>query len=127
MSTYERELLALVSAVRKWRSYLLGQTFRIRTDQQSLKHLLKQKVGTSLQQKWVTKLLEYDFLMEYKQGRDNKVADAFFRKFEKLQGQEQGELKVISFPIASWLDDLRSTYSTDTYLQDLITKLHDGS
>lgn len=83
-------------------------------------------MGTSLQQKWVTKLLGYDFLMEYKQGCDNKGADALSRKFEKLQGQEQGELKVISFPIASWLDDLRSTYSTNTHLQDLITKLHDG-
>lgn len=35
MSTYERELLALVSAIRKWRPYLLGQTFKVRTDQQS--------------------------------------------------------------------------------------------
>jgi len=33
MSTYEKELFALVTAVHKWRPYLLGQSFVIRTDQ----------------------------------------------------------------------------------------------
>jgi hypothetical protein len=31
-STYEKELLSLVSAVQKWRPYLLGQSFIIKTD-----------------------------------------------------------------------------------------------
>ncbi|XP_059456434.1 uncharacterized protein LOC132186472 [Corylus avellana] len=35
MSTYEKELLALVTAIQKWRPYLLGQSFVVRTDQQS--------------------------------------------------------------------------------------------
>ena len=91
-----------------------------------MKHLLEQKVGTSLQQKWVAKLLGYDFLVEYKQGRDNKVADALSRKFEELEGVEQGELKAISFLIATWLADLRQAYLTDTHLQDLLAKLQEG-
>lgn len=32
LSTYEMELLALVSAVQRWRPYLLGQSFVVRTD-----------------------------------------------------------------------------------------------
>jgi hypothetical protein len=32
-STYEKELLSLVSAMQKWRPYLLGQSFKIKTDQ----------------------------------------------------------------------------------------------
>lgn len=40
MSTYKNELYTLVSAIIKWRPYLVGQTFVVRTDQQSLKHLL---------------------------------------------------------------------------------------
>lgn len=126
MSTYERELLALVSAIRKWRPYLLGQTFKVHTDQQSLKHLLEQKVDTPLHQKWVTKLLGYDFLVEYKQGRDNKVANALSRKYEELAKEESGELQAVSFPIATWLEDLRQTHSTDNHIQELLAKLQDG-
>ena len=80
LSTYEKELLALVVAVKKWRPYLLGKPFLIKTDQQSLKFLLDQKVGTPAQQKWIAKLMGYIFQVEYKKGRDNKVADALSRK-----------------------------------------------
>jgi hypothetical protein len=64
LSTYEKELLALVLSVKKWRPYLLDKAFVTKTDQQSLKHLLEQKVGTPIQQKWITKLLGYPFVVE---------------------------------------------------------------
>lgn len=36
LSTYEKEMLSLVMVFRKWRSYLLGRKFVIRTDLQSI-------------------------------------------------------------------------------------------
>lgn len=50
LSTYENELLALVSVVQKWRPHLLGTQFTVKTDHQSLKFLLYQKIGTSMLQ-----------------------------------------------------------------------------
>ena len=46
LSTYEKEFLALVTAVKRWRPYLLGKPFIIKTDHQSLQFLLEQKIGT---------------------------------------------------------------------------------
>lgn len=74
--TYEKESLALVAAVKKWHPYFLGHSFRIRTGHQSLKFLLEQNIGILMQQKWISKLLCYDFLIEYKNGREDGVADA---------------------------------------------------
>jgi hypothetical protein len=80
LSTYEKELLTLVLSVKKWRPYLFVTIFTIKTDQQSLKHILEQRVDTPIQQKWISKLLGYHFMVEYKQGKENKVADALSRK-----------------------------------------------
>ncbi|KAL0420985.1 UNVERIFIED_CONTAM: Transposon Ty3-G Gag-Pol polyprotein [Sesamum latifolium] len=57
LSTYEKGFLALLLAITKWKHYLQGNHFIIRTDQKSLKHILDQRIDSILQQKWITKLL----------------------------------------------------------------------
>ena len=72
--TYEKKLLALAFAVQHWRPYLLGRCFRVWTDHKSLKFLLEQHITIEMQQWWIMKLMWYDFVIEYKQGRNNLVA-----------------------------------------------------
>lgn len=66
-------------ALRIWRPYLLGQQFVIQTDQRSLKYLLEQKIATLEQQKWMVKLMGYDYEIKYRPGKENNAADALSR------------------------------------------------
>lgn len=61
LSAYEKELLAIILAGHKWSEYLAHRQFIMKTDQQSLKHLLETKISTSLQQRWLAKLLGYHY------------------------------------------------------------------
>jgi hypothetical protein len=124
MSTYE-ELLALVAAVRKWRPYLLGHFFTIETDHQSLKFLLEQKIGSPMQQRWVSKLLGYEFMVEYKKRQENKVANALSRRNE--DDMQIASLAVISYPYLEWFVKVQEGYAHDPTLQTLIKKVEDGS
>lgn len=68
-SAYVRELYAITEAVKKWRQYLLGRKFLIRTDQKSLRSLLDQVIQIPEQQYYLAKLLGYEHAIVYKPGK----------------------------------------------------------
>lgn len=75
----EKSLVVRIITVRHWHYYLITCRFTIRTDKKRLKHLLEQKVTTSLQHAWLTKLMGYDYDIVYKKDYDNSAADALSR------------------------------------------------
>ena len=80
-STTEKELLAIVWAVKRLRQYLLGRKFKILTDHQALKWLFNVKDPSSRLMRWRLKLEEYEYEIEYKKGSENQAADALSRIF----------------------------------------------
>ncbi|GJY31336.1 putative mitochondrial protein [Tanacetum coccineum] len=76
MSTYEKEFLVVLMALKRWRGYLLDKHFIIKTDHFSLKYLLDQRITTPTQMKWLHKLMRYDYEVVYKKGSENDAADA---------------------------------------------------
>ncbi|KAJ1686917.1 hypothetical protein LUZ63_018307 [Rhynchospora breviuscula] len=124
MSTYEKEFLAVVTAVQKWKHYLMGGHFVIKTDQISLKYLLEQRVHNMLQHKGLCKLLGLDYTIEYKRGVDNKVADALSRRqVSNCQFLASSDCNLVSELIPNWVEELKSSYEDDSWIQSLRAKL----
>ncbi|KAJ4764940.1 polyprotein [Rhynchospora pubera] len=128
LSTYEKELLALLTAVKKWRHYLLGQPFVIRTDQISLKHLLEQKITTALQHKGMCTLLGLNYTIEYKKGKENKVADALSRVTGQnwLMHQCPAALYAVSEILPSWIQEMVQSTEGDEWIVQLKKKVQLG-
>lgn len=76
---YVRELYAITESVAKFRQYLLGHHFIIRTDHASLRHLQDQVLQTLEQESYLYRLLGYNFEIAYRSGKQNQAADALSR------------------------------------------------
>lgn len=77
--TIEKELLALVWAIRHFRPYLYGRKFIVHTDHRPLVYLFSLTDPSSRLTKFRLALEEYDFDTYYIPGKDNVVADALSR------------------------------------------------
>ena len=118
LSVYEKELLAIVYAVIKWHHYLTRRHFIIKTGHQSLKHLLQQIITFLGQHAWLTKLMNYDYDITYKKGKENIVADALSRV-------NTGELLALAVSSISTeiMEEIRSSWEIDPSIKELISQL----
>jgi hypothetical protein len=76
---HERELLAIVYALKEWRPYLHGSPFVIKTDHHPSRYLDTQSNLSKRHMRWMETLQEYDYEIVYVQGKFNVVADALSR------------------------------------------------
>ncbi|XP_059292482.1 uncharacterized protein LOC132045931 [Lycium ferocissimum] len=120
LSTYEKELIALLMAVDRWRHYLHPNHFIIKTDHFSLKFLQEQKINTCLQHKGLTKLMGLSFEIHYKKGVENLVANALSRRNETT---EQAHFHVITQVLPCWIEEVLNSYKEDQNITQAITSI----
>ncbi|XP_048611858.1 uncharacterized protein LOC125586096 [Brassica napus] len=78
-ATTEKEMLAIVFAFEKFRSYLVGSKVIVYTDHAALRHLLAKKDAKPRLLRWILLLQEFDLEIKDKPGVENGVADHLSR------------------------------------------------
>ncbi|XP_044511506.1 uncharacterized protein LOC123229651 [Mangifera indica] len=78
-STTEKELLAVVFALEKFRSYLLGTKVIVYSDHAALKYLLSKRESKPRLIRWILLLQEFDLEIRDRKGAENSVADHLSR------------------------------------------------
>ena len=123
---YERELMAVVFAIRKWKHYLMGRRFVVHTDQTSLKFLLEQREVSMNYQKWLVKLLGYDFSIVYKPGAENVVADGLSRMGPCEQAMDSMTLYSYTISQNLQVQDLLTEVQESEEIQKLLKRVQTG-
>jgi hypothetical protein len=119
-SIYEKEAMAILEALEKWRHYFLGNKLIIKTDQKILQCLGSQRLLEGIQHKLMLKLLEFDFSIKYKKGVDNNAADALSRQFQDSTSDTCFPLSVL---VPAWMSDVEASYTLDDHCLKLLQEL----
>lgn len=95
-SVTERECLAVVKSVEKFRPYVEGYHFQIITDHSSLKWLMSTRDLSGKLARWSLKLQSYDFDITHRKGNMNLVPDCLSRTHdsvvESLQASDSDDM-----------------------------------
>jgi hypothetical protein len=117
LSIYDKEFLALLMAVDKWKQYIQHQEFIIKTDHQSLTYLNEQDLHSEIQRKAMARLMGLQFKIIYNKGKDNVAADALSRITHVYSIQSVSQVQPV------WIQEIINSYQTDQAAQHLLIKL----
>ena len=87
-STTEKELLAIVYALDKFRQYLLGSKVIVYSDHAALKYLLSKKDAKARLIRWILLLQEFNLEIRDKKGSENVVADHLSRMIVEFSSED---------------------------------------
>lgn len=107
-SVTERECLAVIRAIEKFRGYIEGTRFTVYCDHSSLTYLKSMKNPTPLMARWILRLNAFSFDIRYRKGTCNVVPDCLSRP---------GEISAITDDSAQnsdpWFEDLQQRVKTE--------------
>jgi hypothetical protein len=119
-ATHDLELATIVHALRKWRHYLMGKMFELRTNHNGLKYLFDQPTLNARKTGWLEFLSKYDFDIKHIKGKENKVADALSRRVHEFHAAE------ISMYQSDLKDKIIEASKSDFQYKELVAKLQQG-
>ena len=83
----EKEMLAIIQAVKEWRKYLKRSKTRAKiiTDHKNLTYFQEAKTTNRQQARWALKIQDVPYHITYKKGEENMVANALSRKEDNIE------------------------------------------
>jgi len=108
----------VVHCLHTWRHYLLESRFVVRTDNVATSYFQTQKKLSSKQARWQDFLTEFDYVLEYKLGESNFVADTLSRKLQLAN--------VMSRPYCLWINRIKEGLKHDQTAQALLRYAQKG-
>ena len=116
-SVYDKELYALVRYLETWQHQLWPKEFVIHSNHESSKHLKGQLKLNHRHAKWSEFIESFPYIVKYKNGKDNVVADALSRRHILLS---QLDTKILG------LQSIKELYANDPYFAEPHSKCSEG-
>lgn len=113
--TCEKELLAVLVCIEKFRGYVEGVHFDVITDNSAVVWLNNFKDPSGRLARWALKLQRYNFTVSHRKGKLNVVADALSRSLDVLEVFSMDN----TLAIDSWYDSLFTKVKTDPFKNPL--------
>src|SRR3954463_13809417 len=117
-AAHEKELLAIVHALKTWRVYLEGRKFTVQTDHATLRYFHTQPNLSRRQARWSEILQEYDFEIQHIPEKKNVVADAISRRPDF-----QTNVILTTRTDPEFKEELKNAQKIDPYFENIIRTL----
>ena len=125
-STTKREALAIVQAVKWFKSYIWGVKFVLRTDHSSLQCLFKQKEPDGMTFRTQQQLQEFDFEVSHRAGAKQGNADVLSRMLEEGPDWQPGENEEAFVPCPQVIPLEEALRRVGRPQTDIVAMLNDG-
>jgi hypothetical protein len=110
-TTIEKEALAMVYALHKFKQFLLGNKFVFYVDHMALIYLVNKPHVSRMITRWLLLFLEYEFIVVYKLGRTHVVVDVLSKlaNSSKPLGVQDQTMDASLFSIKPmWMQEVKS-------------------
>ena len=81
---HDKEMLAVILALREWRSELLCQPFTVLTDHRNLVYFTTKQQLSERQMRWMGELLAFDCRLVHRPGTEQVLSDALSRREQDM-------------------------------------------